>query len=138
MPPLTCILETGLYVEDVERAAAFYERVFGFPRLICNDRICALAVAESQVLLLLRKGGSTEPMTLPNGDVLPPHDGTGQQHFAFGIEVSQLDAWRQRLTECGVEIISTVRWELGGVSLYFHDPDGHVAELATRGTWRVY
>ncbi|PYU59508.1 MAG: glyoxalase, partial [Acidobacteria bacterium] len=29
-------------------------------------------------------------------------------------------------------------WELGGWSLYFRDPDRHLIELATPGTWSIY
>jgi catechol 2,3-dioxygenase-like lactoylglutathione lyase family enzyme len=31
-----------------------------------------------------------------------------------------------------------VTWPLGGTSLYFRDPDGHLLELATPGIWAVY
>ena len=29
-------------------------------------------------------------------------------------------------------------WERGGRSLYFRDPDQHLLELATPGTWPIY
>ena len=39
------ILETALYVADIERAAEFYRRLFGFPTLLESDRLIALDVA---------------------------------------------------------------------------------------------
>ena len=134
-PKLSRVLETGLYVEDVGRARAFYEGVFGLKPFVADDRFCAYGVGDGSVLLLFRRGGTLEPMTLPGG-VVPPHDGSGQLHFAFAVD--ELAAWEVRLAEAGVEVISRVQWPLGGNSIYFHDPDGNVGELATRGTWPNY
>ena len=30
------------------------------------------------------------------------------------------------------------KWERGGQSLYYRDPDRHLIELATPGTWSIY
>jgi catechol 2,3-dioxygenase-like lactoylglutathione lyase family enzyme len=130
------ILESALYVEDLERAAQFYERLFGFARLLSDERMVALNVCESprQVLLLFRKGGSTEGAEVPGGQI-PPHDGNGNLHFAIAIEESDVQAWRAKLQAHNVEIISEVHPPQGGISLYFRDPDGHLAELATPRIW---
>ncbi|MEE9910044.1 hypothetical protein LWV33_23115 [Brucella intermedia] len=37
-PKVRQILETAIYVQDVARAAQFYDRVFGFPDLVRNER----------------------------------------------------------------------------------------------------
>ena len=54
-PPLTGLLESALYVADLARSVAFYERLFDF-RLIHSDgdRLRALSVADRQILLLFR------------------------------------------------------------------------------------
>ena len=136
-PPLQGMLEFGLYVEDVEHAADFYTSVMGFRELICNDRIGALDVEGRQVLLLFRRGASTEPVEMPGG-VLPPHDGQGTSHVAFAIRLSNLDDWEGWLRDNDVAIESKVRWKEGGRSLYFRDFDGHLLELATPGLWETY
>jgi len=137
MPKVIGVLETGLYVENVERAAKFYEDVFGFERMVSDDRFCAFAVARGSVLLLFRRGGTTQPTTLPGG-VLPPHDGSGQTHFAFSIKRSELEPWVKTLKDKQVEIESRVTWPRGGESIYFRDPDQNLLELATPGVWPVF
>jgi catechol 2,3-dioxygenase-like lactoylglutathione lyase family enzyme len=137
-PKLTRILETGLYVADINRSRDFYEDVMGLRSFVSNDRFCALDVGDgASVLLLFLRGGTLEWIDLPGGR-LPPHDGSGTSHFAFAIDAHQLPAWRQRLAECGVPVMSEVSWPLGGHSLYFEDPDKHVVEIATPGVWPVY
>ena len=48
VPPILRILETALYVEDVARAREFYVRLFGFPVVMEDDRLCALRVGDFQ------------------------------------------------------------------------------------------
>jgi catechol 2,3-dioxygenase-like lactoylglutathione lyase family enzyme len=136
-PRVTQLLETALYCDNLARAADFYRRIFGFGTLVENPRIVALDVVGRDVLLLFKRGATLEPLESPKGTV-PPHDGSGPTHFAFGIERGDLDDWARRLSELGIAIESRVDWNLGGVSLYFRDPEGHSVELATRGTWTTY
>jgi catechol 2,3-dioxygenase-like lactoylglutathione lyase family enzyme len=136
-PPVTGILESALYVEDLDRSVEFYERVFGFEPMIRDRRLCAMNVAGSQVFLLFKKGASKDSFQI-SGGAIPGHDGEGKLHVAFSIDRSQLDGWRLWLKEQDVEVESTVDWARGGTSLYFRDPDDHVIELATPGTWELY
>jgi catechol 2,3-dioxygenase-like lactoylglutathione lyase family enzyme len=129
---VTGVLETGIYVTDLPRSADFYRRIFAFEQLVGDDRFRALSVADRQVFLIFKRGGSLEPMALP------PHDGSGRQHFAFSVPAAELPAWEQRLAENGVEIESHVTWPRGGRSIYFRDPDGHLVELVTPGCWAIY
>jgi catechol 2,3-dioxygenase-like lactoylglutathione lyase family enzyme len=136
VPRVNRILETALYVEDVPRSAAFYERVFGFPVLTRDERFCALDVA-GQVLLLFKRGSSVNPARNERGTI-PGHDGSGPLHFAFAIDAAELEAWERRLASLGVPIEGRMTWTRGGRSLYFRDPDGHLVELATPGVWATY
>jgi catechol 2,3-dioxygenase-like lactoylglutathione lyase family enzyme len=131
------ILETAVYVEDLERSRAFYAALFGLPVMVGDDRFCAFDVAGRDVLLLFRKGGTPEPVATPGG-VIPAHDGDGRLHLAFAVDREDLDGWEARLRDRGVEIESRVQWRAGGTSLYFRDPDGHLLELATPGVWGNY
>ena len=134
MPRVTGILETAIHVEDVERSARFYEDLFGFRRMVFDQRFCAFDVPGRQVLLLFKRGGTLDPVPTPGG-VIPPHDGSGHLHFAFSIERNEVESWIDRLKEQNITVESRVRWDLGGESVYFRDPDGHLVELATPGIW---
>ena len=147
MPRVTGVLEICLYVADVERSARFYELLFGFERIVSDEHFCAFAVtaensrgekiAAHNVLILFRHGATAQPIALPGG-MIPAHDGSGQSHFAFAIPAAELAAWETCLAEAGVTVESRVRWERGGQSIYFRDPDGHLVELATPGVWPMY
>src|SRR5690606_13724614 len=54
MATIRGILETSLYVADVQRSAAFYESLFGLTRMTEDARFCALRVPTDQVLLLFK------------------------------------------------------------------------------------
>jgi catechol 2,3-dioxygenase-like lactoylglutathione lyase family enzyme len=131
------VLETCLYVEDVEQAARFYEELFGLRRLASDERFCAFDVGGRSVLLLFLRGGTRKPVAV-DGGVIPPHGGSGPLHFAFAVPAEDLAAWEERLAEAGIAIESRVHWKRGGQSVYFRDPDNNLLELITPGTWPAY
>ncbi len=137
MPKVTRVLETCLCVKDVERSARFYETLFGFPRMDSNERLCAFDAGAGSVFLLFREGGTNEPVVTAGG-VIPPHGGSGDLHLAFAIRAEDFAGWEERLVKEGIAIESRVRWDRGGNSLYFRDPDHHLVELATPGIWPSY
>jgi catechol 2,3-dioxygenase-like lactoylglutathione lyase family enzyme len=55
--------------------------------------------------------------------------------WLFPIAAPELGAWESRLAEKGVAIEMKVKWERGGRSLYFRDPDGNLLEPAALGLW---
>ncbi len=138
IPPVGRIVESALYVEDVERSAAFYERVLGLERLAGGERMIPMDAGGGTVLLLFLRGATEGEGSRFDGGWIPPHGGRGETHFALAIHTKDLDAWREHLGDEDVEIESEVRWGRGGTSLYLRDPDGHSVELATPGVWAVY
>jgi catechol 2,3-dioxygenase-like lactoylglutathione lyase family enzyme len=137
MPTLGRVLESSLYVDRLDVSIDFYQRIFDFKKLVCDNRFCAFDVSGQQVLLLFLKGASTAPMQIPGG-VMPPHDGAGQTHLAFTISAADESAWLKHLEAANVAIESRVAWPRGGFSLYFRDPDGNLLELVTPGCWAIY
>jgi len=134
------VLETALYVKDVNRAVEFYERVLGFSVLVKSaepERLVAMDVGGNHVLLLFKDGETWRDVTLPGGKI-PGFDGTGKGHTAFPIAASELAAWETRFAAFGIAVESRVAWERGGKSIYFRNPDGNLLELATPGVWPTY
>jgi len=130
------VLESALYVADLDRAVAFFRDVIGLePMVEAPSRLVAMNAGAATVLLLFQRGATTTGLQSPGGWI-PPHDGSGPVHMAFAIEDAA--AWEARLVEVGVVIESRVKWDRGGTSLYFRDPDGHSIELATQGTWPTW
>jgi catechol 2,3-dioxygenase-like lactoylglutathione lyase family enzyme len=132
MPPKTNgILESSLYVSDLPRSVRFYQETFGFSVIKeFGERGCAIHAGTQQVLLLFKKGASRA--------IQSPHDGDGELHLAFAIPSAELAGWESWLQARGIVVEEKRTWELGGTSLYFRDPDRHLLELATPGTWSVY
>ena len=132
MPPTADgILESSLYVGDVPRSVRFYQETFGFTVISeFGERGCAMQAGPRQVLLLFKKGASRTFSS--------PHDGGGELHLAFAIATAELAPWESWLQERGIAIEEKRTWEEGGHSLYFRDPDRHLLELVTPGTWSVY
>jgi catechol 2,3-dioxygenase-like lactoylglutathione lyase family enzyme len=131
VPAITGIVEVALYVEDVHRSVRFYETVLGFAPVETDSRLTAMGVGGKQVLLVCKRGASAH---LPEA----AHDAHGEQHVAFSVSEADLDSWKARLDELGIAIERDRRWERGGRSLYFRDPDGHILELASPGVWTIY
>jgi catechol 2,3-dioxygenase-like lactoylglutathione lyase family enzyme len=118
-------------VSDVPRSVRFYQETFGFAVISeFGERGCAMHAGPRQVLLLFKKGASRTFSS--------PHDGDGELHLAFAIAATELAAWESWLRERGIAIEEKRTWEEGGQSLYFRDPDRHLLELVTPGTWTVY
>jgi catechol 2,3-dioxygenase-like lactoylglutathione lyase family enzyme len=132
VPPKTDgILESSLYVSDVAGSARFYESTFGFHVIReFGGRGCAIQAGEHQVLLLFKKGASRT--------IQSPHDGDGELHIAFAIAADELSTWESWLQTRGIAVEEKRNWESGGWSLYFRDPDRHLLEVATPGTWPLY
>jgi catechol 2,3-dioxygenase-like lactoylglutathione lyase family enzyme len=137
MPKLNGILETAIHTEDMARSRAFYENVLGLAPIYIDDRLSAYAVGGRDVLLVFRKGATTQTVTLPSG-IIPGLGGDGALHVAFAIAKGELERWEAHLASYKVAIEGRNNWERGGRSIYFRDPDGHLLEPATPGLWSVY
>ena len=140
MPSVNGVIETALYVDDLERSGRFYEEVFGVRLLMAEDRMRAYSVADKQVLLLFKVGGSTQPTEM-HGGIIPPHDGRGRLHLAFAISPDEIEPWKRQLEGKGVDLKSQVHCgddSPHGDSLYFSDPDDNLIELITPGCWGIY
>jgi catechol 2,3-dioxygenase-like lactoylglutathione lyase family enzyme len=127
---IKAVVETALYVHDLQAAEIFYRTVLGLPVIGKEPgRHVFFQVGEASVLLAFLADATLK------GDQLPPHGATGPGHFALGIEADSIDTWRKLLHSHGVRIEKEVEWPRGGKSLYFRDPAGNSVELVTPGVW---
>ena len=136
-PRVSRLLESSLYVADLQHSERFYARVFGFETFLRDHRMVGMGVPGEAVLLLFKRGGSVQPSPTPGG-VIPAHDGQGRQHLCFAIPKAELGAWERHLATLAISIESRVVQTHSGISLYFRDPDGHSLEVATPGLWPNY
>ena len=136
MPAIEGILETSLYVADIDRSATFYRDLLGFRALFESRRLIALDAGRQGVLLLFPNNAEIRDVTDAGGTV-PGHGGSGRLHLAFAISTEALPEWREKLAAHAIALTGEYKWRRGGVSLYFNDPDGHVLELASPGIWET-
>lgn len=129
MTKINKILETALYVKNIDKAEQFYNEVFGFQTYSkSGNRHVFFKIGESMLLLF------NAQETIKDGSV-PTHGMQGQGHIAFAIEHHELEIWRKRLQIKNVQIEREITWLSGGKSIYFRDIDGNSLELATPDTW---
>jgi catechol 2,3-dioxygenase-like lactoylglutathione lyase family enzyme len=127
---IKAVIETAIYVDDLQATEAFYGTILGLPVMgVEPGRHVFFQVGEASVLLAFLAESTLK------GDHLPPHGASGPGHFALGIEAESSDAWRKFLQGHGVTIEKEVEWPRGGKSFYFRDPAGNSVELVTPGVW---
>jgi catechol 2,3-dioxygenase-like lactoylglutathione lyase family enzyme len=128
------ILETAIYVDDLDAAEAFYGGVLGLSRIgrVPGRHVffrCGAGV------LLVFDPAATEVVDPKSPLPVPPHGARGPGHLCFAAEPLGLDAWRERLVARGVEVEAEVTWPGGGRSFYFRDPAGNSLEVAEARIW---
>jgi len=128
--PLTGVLETTLYAEELNPAEDFYSGILGL-ELDSKEEARYLFFKCGRSMLLI-----FNPQLTSRGGPVPPHGAIGPGHVAFAVESDEdLAAWRSRLEERGVEIEAELDWPGGGRSIYFRDPAGNSLELTTPRIW---
>ena len=124
------ILESSLYVRDLEQAKTFYQTVLGAELDSEQQGRHAFFRIGRQMLLLFVANASREL----DGDI-PPHGADGAGHLAFSAPHKSLPAWEEQLARHGVTIEYRKQWSNGAISIYFRDPSGNSLELATPCLW---
>ncbi len=129
LPAQPRIFETVLYAEDLGAARRFYGEILGLEIVQRSNLFLTFRVATS-FLLIFDPNQSKE-----FGRSVPSHGMHGEGHIAFVVSDPELDAWRVRLVEHGIEIEQIQDWEDGGRSLYVRDPAGNSVEFAPETLW---
>ena len=120
------IVHLALKVEDLEKASAFYQKVFGFVPVetsVVRDHT-SRHLSDGSIDLALIKYDRESAEALASGK--------GPCIHHFGIEVEDLAGSIDELKAAGCEIISAP----GEIPVKFRDPNGVVAELVPVGRYR--
>jgi catechol 2,3-dioxygenase-like lactoylglutathione lyase family enzyme len=123
------VLETVLYVDDLDVAERFYGEILGLELDSRQDGVFVFFRCGAGMLLLF------EPDAAARGRKVPAHGARGPGHACFAVAEDALDGWQEHLSAAGVAIEQEVSWPRGGRSFYFRDPAGNSLELATPRIW---
>jgi catechol 2,3-dioxygenase-like lactoylglutathione lyase family enzyme len=129
MRPIDRVLETILYVDDLNAAERFYGDVLGLELDSRKDGLFVFFKCGAGMLLLF------EPQAASTGRNVPAHGADGPGHACFAVAEADLEGWKRRLEAAGVAIEQEVAWPRGGRSFYFRDPADNSLELATPKIW---
>jgi len=126
---LSAVLETVLYVDDLDAAADFYGDVLGLDEVSRRPGLFVFFRLDAQMLLLFVAEAAAQ------SSKVPPHGAVGPGHVCFAVADDELEPWARRLEASGISIEQWQDWPKGGRSIYFRDPAGNSLELASPRIW---
>ena len=133
----SAILESALYVDDLDAAERFYTEVIGLPVIVKVEGRHVFLRCGTGVLLLFNPEATVEPPPPGARFPVPPHGAKGEGHLCFRASEEEIDQWKERLAQAGVAIESEFTWPEGGRSIYFRDPAGNSIEFANPKIWGI-
>jgi catechol 2,3-dioxygenase-like lactoylglutathione lyase family enzyme len=129
------ILESALYVADLDVAETFYGETLGLDPIAKAAGRHVFFRCGQGVLLLFNAEATQNPpppgATLP----VPPHGTRGPGHLCFSATAEEIDGWKTYLAKKGIAIEADFEWPNGGRSIYFRDPSGNSLEFAEPRIW---
>lgn len=133
-PHLQGLLEASVYVDDLDRAAAFYGDLLGLEIITRQEGRHVFFRCGGAVLLAFIAEAAQEPP--PEGSLpVPPHGATGPGHVCFAAETAEIDLLVAMFERDGVGIEADFRWPHGPRSIYVRDPAGNSIEFAEPNLW---
>ena len=135
-PAPQAILESSLYVDDLDAADEFYGHILGLERIQRIGNRHVFFRCGTSVLLLFNAEETEKPSSNPRLPV-PPHGARGPGHVCFAQPRKDLLRMRERLREAGTEIEAEFDWPSGARSIYFRDPAGNSVEIAEPHLWTL-
>lgn len=130
------ILESALYVDDLDAAERFYGEMLGLERIARVEGRHVFFRCGDGVLLLFVADATEKPPNNPAMPV-PPHGTRGPGHLCFRASEDEIAAWRAKLESAGIAIEADFRWPNGARSIYFRDPAGNSLEFADPAIWGI-
>ncbi len=130
------ILETALYVDDLDAAETFYGDVLGLEKVLRAGNRHVFFRCGPGILLIFNPAETIIPPT-PHALPVPPHGATGPGHACFRMSDEAIDRMVEKLNKAGIPIESDFRWSNGARSIYFRDPAGNSLECAEPKLWNI-
>ena len=129
MPPQDGItIAHFIVVEDIERSAQFYEKVFGARILSRGDSKGAPGYLQiANTWLIVNPGGGPTP-DKPSVTLSVPAD-PNQVNSFMNIRVADIRACYELWKSRGAEFITEPKDKYGETRCYIRDPDGYIIEV---------
>jgi catechol 2,3-dioxygenase-like lactoylglutathione lyase family enzyme len=119
------IFAITLFVEDLNKAKQFYQKVFDLPMVFEDDNSAVFQIGGTLINLL--KTTAAKELVQPAA-VGSPEAGS---RLVFTIHVDDVDAMCAELTARGVELLNGPMDRPWGIrTASFKDPGGHIWEIA--------
>jgi len=131
------ILESALYVTDLDAAEKFYGEVMGLERIAKVPGRHVFFRCGQGVLLLFNAEATRQPPAPDAKLPVPPHGTVGGGHLCFSGTADEIARWKAYLGAQGVAIEADFEWPNGGRSIYFRDPSGNSLEIAEPRIWGI-
>ncbi|MAZ21436.1 VOC family protein [Roseovarius sp.] len=131
--PPGAVLETALYVDDLDAAARFYGDIVGLREHQRAPGRHLFMRAETAMLMLFVAEATEEPSE--GKFPVPPHGARGPGHVCFRISPGETEAWARHLAAHDVTVEADFHWPNGVRSLYVRDPAQNSVEFAEAKLW---
>ena len=139
----SAILESALYVTDLDAAESFYAGILGLSLISKVPGRHVFFRCGTGVLLLFSAEATRNPPQPGARLPVPPHGAVGQGHLCFAATAEEIDRWKSHLESRNIAIEADFEWppsgndSSGGRSIYFRDPSGNSIEFAEPRIWGI-
>jgi catechol 2,3-dioxygenase-like lactoylglutathione lyase family enzyme len=130
----SAILESAVYVGDLDAAERFYGQIVGLPVIAKVAGRHVFFRVGAGVLLVFNPAETKVPSGNPALPV-PVHGAQGEGHVCFAASREEIATWRTRFDAAGVAVEAEFDWPNGARSLYVRDPSGNSVEFAEPRLW---
>jgi catechol 2,3-dioxygenase-like lactoylglutathione lyase family enzyme len=137
----SAILESALYVTDLDAAETFYREVLGLEVIAKAEGRHIFFRCGVGVLLLFNADATRQPSAPDAKLPVPPHGAVGQGHLCFAATAEEIVRWKAHLEALKIALEADFEWPSsgkssgGGRSIYFRDPSGNSLEFAEPRIW---
>ncbi|TIO05468.1 VOC family protein [Mesorhizobium sp.] len=133
----SAILESALYVTDLDAAQDFYSGVLGLDLLGKVEGRHLFFRCGDGVLLIFNAEATKVPPAPDARLKVPPHGTVGDGHLCFATSADEIVRWKAHLEAKKIAIESEFEWPQGGRSIYIRDPSGNSIEFAEPRIWGI-